>query len=252
MKKHMAHRRYDLDDEFFDSIDSEAKAYWLGFITADGCVMTDHGKNLIQVKLMESDANHLDKLKSALDTQRPLVYSARSGVAGPCVKLLLTSPQMVTALVALGVTPRKSMVVKPWYGPMSLMPHYWRGLFDGNGCISKEAARPNKWALTLCGSLPCVQAFATWACDVSGARSSPYTRSNIWYWKVAGLAKPQVLARELYANANPAIALDRKIARARDLLAIDLELERLAANARRAASAREAWRTGRRSKSSTP
>jgi hypothetical protein len=245
MKKHMSHRRYDLDDEFFDSIDTEAKAYWLGFITADGCIRTDHGMNSVQVKLMASDANHLEKLKLAVDVQRPLLYAARSGVAGPAVTLSLSSRHMVRALVALGVTPRKSATAEPWEGPAALMPHYWRGLFDGDGCISRETAR-NKWALTLCGTLPCVQAFAGWAREVCGATSSPYHRSNIWYWKVAGLGRPQALARALYAGADHDTVLDRKLARACGLLAIDLESVRLAANARRAESIREAWRTGKR------
>ena len=251
MKQHMAHRRYDLDDGFFDSIDTPAKAYWLGFITADGCIRTDHGKNVVQVKLMASDAGHLEKLKAAVDVQRPLKYAPRSGIAGPTAVLQVTSPPMVAALATLGITPRKSMTVQPWIGPADLMPHYWRGLFDGDGCISRETAR-NKWALTLCGSLPCVEAFAGWARDASGACSTPYSHSNIWYWKVSGLARPQALARALYANADRSVVLDRKLARALELLAVDLESVRVAGNARRAASIREAWRTGSRSRSPLP
>src|SRR6202012_252825 len=64
-------RIYALDDYFFDVIDTEAKAYWLGFITADGCVRAGvisngwqrHG---LSVKLKASDSGHLEKLKADL------------------------------------------------------------------------------------------------------------------------------------------------------------------------------------------
>ena len=32
----MGKRKYHCDDGYFDLIDSEAKAYWLGFLAADG------------------------------------------------------------------------------------------------------------------------------------------------------------------------------------------------------------------------
>lgn len=246
MKKHMPHRRYDLDDGFFDSVDTEAKAYWLGFITADGCIRTDHGKNVVQVKLMTSDAGHLEKLKSAVDAQRPLVFADRAGVAGPTAMLALSSRQMVTALADLGVGPRKSMTVRPWDGPPSLMPHYWRGLFDGDGSISRETARC-KWTLAICGSLACVEAFGEWGRQICNSTSMPWTQSNVWRWKVAGLGRPQALAGALYSDAS--VALDRKVARARELLSVDLDAVRAASNARRSAATREAWATGRRSRS---
>lgn len=207
--------RYRFDESFFDSVDTEEKAYWLGFITADGCVRTDRGRSRVQIKLMETDASHLEKLKAAVGSGKPLTFSARRGVAGPAADLTLTSPHLVEALAALGVTARKSAVVRPWDGPDHLMTHYWRGLFDGDGCISK-ATGGNKWALTLCGSGACITEFAEWASEVCGATSKPYYRSNIWYWKVSGLAAPQALARHLYGGAS--VYLDRKYERAQRLI----------------------------------
>jgi hypothetical protein len=207
---------YHLDETFFDVIDTEAKAYWLGFITADGCVRTDHSSHQLKVKLMISDAPHLEKLKTALAADYPITSGDRQGVAGAWAALTVSSPHMIDSLASLGVTPRKSLTVQPWDGHADLMRHYWRGLFDGDGYIGREAAR-NKWTLNLCGSDACVAAFADWARGICGATSRPYSASNIWRWKVAGLAAPQALAREMYGDAL--VYLDRKHERAADLLA---------------------------------
>ena len=207
---------YRFDDTYFDVIDTEAKAYWLGFITADGCVRTAGSSHQLTVKLMVSDAPHLEKLKAALSADYPIKSGERRGVAGAWAALGVSSPRMTDSLARLGVTPRKSLTVQPWDGPAGLMRHYWRGLFDGDGCISRETAR-NKWMLAFCGSEACVRAFANWARGICEATSQPSPRCNIWYWKVAGLAAPQALAREMYGDAL--VYLDRKHERATDLLA---------------------------------
>ena len=208
--------RYAFDETFFDSIDTEAKAYWLGFITADGCVRTDHSFHQLRVKLKVSDAPHLEKLKSALAASSPIKSGERRGIAGAWASLTVSSPHMIESLLRLGVTPRKSLTAEPWDGPAELMRHYWRGLFDGDGYIGRETAR-NKWTLSFCGSSACVSAFAGWAREICGATSQPSARCSIWYWKVSGLAAPQALAREAYRDAT--VYLDRKRELALNLLA---------------------------------
>ena len=207
---------YTFDDHFFDVINTEAKAYWLGFITADGCVRTDHHNHQLKVKLKVSDAPHLEKLKAALAANHPIKSGERRGVAGAWAALAVSSPRMVDSLAILGVTPRKSLTAQPWNGPADLMRHYWRGLFDGDGCITKRADR-NKWALSICGSEACVLAFADWARGICGATSQSFLTGNVWHWKVAGFSAPQTLARELYRDATA--YLDRKHELALDLLA---------------------------------
>lgn len=212
------HRKYDLDDAFFDVIDTEAKAYWLGFINADGCIHAGpagsggwqrHG---LSVKLKASDAGHLEKLKADLSARSPVYPVPRGTGAG----IDFSSIQLVESLIGLGVTPRKSLTATPWDGPGHLMRHYWRGMFDGDGCITKAASR-NKWALTLCGSKACVEAFQGWAVTASGSAAKVRRQGNICVWTSGGLASPQALARELYAEST--VYLDRKYELALQLMA---------------------------------
>jgi DNA invertase Pin-like site-specific DNA recombinase len=62
-------RRYSCDHSFFDEIDTEAKAYWLGFIAADGCV-TD--KNVLSISLSSRDHDHLLRFKADIQASHPV------------------------------------------------------------------------------------------------------------------------------------------------------------------------------------
>ncbi|WP_179891153.1 LAGLIDADG family homing endonuclease [Bacillus sp. AFS017274] len=73
-------RSYTLDDYVFNTIDSHEKAYWLGFIMADGCVSVrvDKEKEIYEYRLVialqKSDIRTLEVLSKFLKTDRPLTY----------------------------------------------------------------------------------------------------------------------------------------------------------------------------------
>lgn len=216
-------RRYALDDAFFDIIDTEAKAYWLGFVTADGCVEAGKiGANGwrrygLSIRLKPSDAGHLEKFKADIAATHPVHVVPRSGEGYGRAEISLSSRRLAESLIALGVTPRKSLTATPWNGSAHLMCHYWRGMVDGDGTIVKHSDRDEKWQLRLIGSRPVVEAFSTWACSVTGSAAKVLPKVNIWSWTAGGLASPQALARELYGDAT--VYLDRKHALAHQLMA---------------------------------
>ena len=53
-------RKYRCNETYFDHIDSESKAYWLGFIYADGCISNNGYR--FEVRLSKNDEDHLIKL----------------------------------------------------------------------------------------------------------------------------------------------------------------------------------------------
>jgi hypothetical protein len=214
---------YRLNETYFDSVDTEAKAYWLGFVTADGCVQVGKigangwQRNGLYVKLKASDAGHLEKLKAAMSAESPVRLVPQTGLAGPGAEIALISAHLTESLIRLGVTPRKSLTVVPWEGPDSLMRHYWRGMFDGDGTIVKHPHRHNKWHIRMLGTEATVEAFRVWAAAISGSVAKIYPNGNIWSWTAGGLASPQVIVRELYSGAT--VFLDRKYERAQQLMA---------------------------------
>lgn len=232
-------RRYTLNASCFDEITTEEQAYWLGFITADGGIIESGRTYALRVELAEADADHIRLLTAALGSNKP--PWTRTGLIG----VSLDSWRLVERLGQLGLKPRKSATVEPWSGPADLMPHYWRGLFDGDGSIYKVGTRTD-WCLNICGSRPCVEGFADWAKPITGSTASPrQVRKDTpcWEWAVTGGRKPQLLADALYGSES--VALDRKRERAAILRAIDFDALKAATNARRAATMREAWATGR-------
>lgn len=55
-------KKYTFNEDFFNSIDTEEKAYWLGFIVADGCVHKDKNNNYrLSIGLHDKDITHLHK-----------------------------------------------------------------------------------------------------------------------------------------------------------------------------------------------
>jgi hypothetical protein len=230
------YRKYTLNENYFDSIDTPEQAYWLGFFTADGCVMgTPY--NTIRLSLKKSDKDHVQLFRDTLGSNNLLQY--RESDTGNTVGVGWGSVYMVKSLERLGVTPRKSLTAEPWSGPEGLMPHYWRGLFDGDGTIFRTypKARPGceEWWTGICGSQSCVEAFAEWGRSVTGSKAkiglSTKRSPDCWSWKLGGGPKPQLLAKALYKDAS--VALERKRVLAETLISIDFDQVRIKANAAR-------------------
>ena len=233
-------RKYSLNETYFDSIETPEQAYWLGFFTADGGVMKKPYYT-IRLALKESDRDHVQLFCDALGgSGHPI--RRRESDTGNTVAVTICSRYMVESLERLGVTSCKSLTAKPWSGPEDLMPHYWRGLFDGDGTIFKTVNHPHRpnggcemWWTGICGSSYCVEAFAEWARLITGSRAKAGVANkrspDCWAWKTGGGLKPQLLAKALYGNAS--IALARKEALARTLMSIDFDQKHTEAYAKR-------------------
>lgn len=136
-----AHRKHSCDETYFNNINTEEKAYWLGFLYADGCI-ADTQKNSskkLQVDLAIKDIDHLIKLKKSLCSTHP-VSKHRTNVGHDYVKFKVTSNDLCNALILQGCTPRKSLTLTFPKLTKSLTPHFIRGYFDGDGSVfvSKE------------------------------------------------------------------------------------------------------------------
>lgn len=206
---------YHRNDSFFSTINTEVKAWVLGFLTADGYVC---GAS-ISCQLAKRDAEALETIRQALDYTGPLHYQAWNGYPGTeAVRLSIRSRRLVADLATLGVGERKSFTVLAWRGPEHLMPHYWRGILDGDGCISKTTGRggTRNWTIELVGSRPMLESFAAFICARLGKLPKVHKHKSIWRVRIKGVEFPQALARILYHGAT--VSLKRKKALADELL----------------------------------
>lgn len=137
----LCRRKYGLDEEYFDNIDSQNKAYILGFLSADGC--NNMAKQTVSMALQEDDYSILESIRIEMKSERPLEYIDYSNkhdfgyTYKNQYRLLLFSAHMCESLNRLGVTPSKSLSFRMPDINKNLYSHFIRGLFDGDGSINK-------------------------------------------------------------------------------------------------------------------
>jgi len=131
--------RYGVDETFFDAIDSEAKAYVLGWFYADGCV-DNEGKMRLQIQA--GDGAIIEEIKRLMGYDGPL-YDVPPPKKFPHrkaqISLQINRKTMADKLIALGCTPNKSLTVSmPTKDqvPSEFFHHFIRGVFDGDGSIT--------------------------------------------------------------------------------------------------------------------
>lgn len=206
-------RRYSFNDNFFASIDTEEKAYWLGFITADGCVTSGR---VLQVSLAQKDERHLDNLKQALGYSGPLYRRGPGGYGGQdTVLLMIGSKKMVADLGMAGVGPRKSLTAAAWDGHPDLIRHYWRGVIDGDGCVGKRA--DGGWSIECVGSRQMMGSLAAYFSKIVGSPIKSHAHKMIFRVRVSGVRKAQIVAKLLYEGAT--VSLERKAKVAAEIIA---------------------------------
>ena len=129
-------RKYKLDLTYFEKINTPKKAYWLGYIFADGGIKKDWLLQLYSV-----DKNIIQKFKKDLKTKKP-IYKDRNYFV-----LQIYSKKMISDIVKLGVVHNKwNKLIFPKFLNPKLYKHFIRGFFDGDGCISYYRCN-NRWQL---------------------------------------------------------------------------------------------------------
>ncbi len=137
-----------IDPNYFKQIDTEFKAYYLGFMYADGCMIQGDAR----LSLAEKDKNILNKFNDYLFNGKKKIIITKErffiGTTGnrkgknyhasPIYIFSIKNKEIYQDLIKLGCTPRKTFTLKfPTFDqvPEYLMCHFIRGYFDGDGCI---------------------------------------------------------------------------------------------------------------------
>jgi hypothetical protein len=129
-------------EDFFENIDSESKAYILGFIASDGCVQPE--LNRVKIDLKDSDEDILRKIQNEIGHKNNLSrYSQEIDIGDKhytahTSRLVISSKKMVEDLKKYGVVKNKSNILDVALEkiPDDFFFDYLRGVIDGDGCIS--------------------------------------------------------------------------------------------------------------------
>lgn len=132
--------RYTLNESYFNKIDTEHKAYILGFIYADGYVGDEKHNNVV-IAINEEDVSILEDIKKSIgfsgEIRRVDNVENCYKNSKPKVVLNFSSKKMAIDLRKLGLYPNKSVSMKKLPNiQRDLYRHFIRGYFDGDGSIS--------------------------------------------------------------------------------------------------------------------
>jgi hypothetical protein len=133
-------RRYTLDESFFEKIDTEQKAYILGFLAADGTIPSA-GRSVV-LMLQARDVHILRDIRSAMGSNARIFQreiDPKYPNRGPYKFIYFGSQKLVRDIIKHGVTPRKSHTLQYSKVPKHLERHYMRGLLDGDGSVKAKS-----------------------------------------------------------------------------------------------------------------
>lgn len=132
-----ASRKYTLDENYFDTLDTQEKAYFLGFLMADG--YNNEKRGVIEVSCSEKDKEILEKLSGLIKSSKPIRFVESKGIKS--YRIDLCSKRLSQKLVELGCMQNKTFKIKFPELKENLIRHFIRGYFDGDGCISYTYAK---------------------------------------------------------------------------------------------------------------
>ena len=149
-------RKYELNENFFDVIDTEEKAYWLGFLYADG--YNNEKRHEIKLRLAIQDEKFLLKFRDIIypNKDRPLYYFKNNSAC----EVYIISKHMSEQLAKHGCVQAKTFKLSfPKWIDDKLMHHFIRGLFDGDGsiCLSQLKSGEHKTMFSIIGYRPFIK-----------------------------------------------------------------------------------------------
>lgn len=149
---------------YFDSIDTEEKAYWLGFIFADGNISKSErmykgklkrGNYRFELSLKAEDKYHLEKFAKVIGFNKEVKTSKATNRTNRC-RLYFNNKHLWTILNSYGCTPNKSLTLTfpklEIFLNKELIKHFIRGYIDGDGSICYRNAAHTDFQLRILGT----------------------------------------------------------------------------------------------------
>ena len=146
MKGQFKLRKYNVNENYFNSINNNIGAYILGFISADGGVFNNR---LTIAQSGDEGKILLEKIKNKLNSNHTILSRKGKKIAHRDAHvLIITSPQIVKDLKNYNIIKNKKYNFKfPDLLDLKYLKPYIRGYFDGDGCVGiyyEKKERNNK------------------------------------------------------------------------------------------------------------
>lgn len=125
-----------VDVDFFKNIDSPEKAYWLGYICADGSINQTGAK----VSLISKDKEVIERFVAAISSEHKIrtnnVYDKRTNKTYVSYSVQITNELFTQNLITVGVDSNKTNCLVFPNINKNFYHYFIAGLFDGDGSLS--------------------------------------------------------------------------------------------------------------------
>lgn len=213
-------KKYTCNENYFENIDTPDKAYWLGFIAADGNI----SRSNLHIGIHKMDVDHLEKFKKDINATNPVKIKKyiskekHSYIA----RIDLYSKKIVDDLKHHGLYPNKTHTLS-WDNitkniPDNFIIDFVRGFFDGDGSwkVSKNRITFNVSSV----SKDFIEPFSEWFSKMINVKSYKIYKSNHITSTMYSYerAKKEDLIKIYKVLYNGEVCLDRKYLRAKSFI----------------------------------
>lgn len=160
IKKYLPDKKFTYnqgDIFYFNKIDCDTKAYFIGFIAADGSLVKRKSDNSIalSITINKKDKLILDTLKNCIGCENPVSFLKSNDL----VRFVIQNKQISDDLQTYGIEPNKSLTMPSIIHkiPKEYRKAFLRGYFDGDGSVFKNSK--NKYYITIRGTLEFLQSY---------------------------------------------------------------------------------------------
>lgn len=202
---------------FFEEINTADKAYWLGFLYADGTIHSSSNSISLGIK----DKEHVEKFRNALGAvNNKITVREDTRFSKTCLlyRFTIHDTQLHQDLIKWGCVPNKSYLDLHFPKiPEELKWHFIRGLFDGDGCLSYSLERKNFQLSFIGGKTLMEEVRHFFGKDKVSLQQN--VKSKIAYsFCIGGRKQVLYFLNKMYESSSEKNRLDRKYERFQKLL----------------------------------
>ena len=209
-------RKYFINENFFDIIDTEEKSYILGLLYADG--YNNINRNSVNLSLQEKDKKVLEQITELIQPTKPLQFILASKKIGfeksnHQYRLVIANKHISNQLLNLGCIQTKTFKITfptEEQVPKELQRHFIRGYFDGDGYIG---ICKKKGLIDIVGTKDLCDSFASifkneLNINTYQRQRFPERKNNIWSIAISGNKQIKLFCDYIYNEAT--IYIERK------------------------------------------
>lgn len=198
---------YPRNEYYFSKIDTEGKAYWLGFLYADGCV---HSNNY-EISINITDKEHVQKFQQAIGAISHKIAETqdeRFSAAKTLYRFSIKDKQLHTDLIKWGCVPQKTLIIDKIPNiPRDYVSHFLRGYFDGDGSLHYLQGTNNYRISFTSGSESFLNDIQK---ELQTQVSIGHSGENTCQLQISGRKQVERILHYLYQDSTEATRLDRK------------------------------------------